>query len=148
MIEKFILTNGNIKVDNKNLHIKKKEKKHKQNVFLVITIIAFLLKKLKDINISKQIDYIEIGIFVIVSLILISLLIYFIFFYQWKNKIDISSISKIEVNNEDDLETEIYIITNKNRQKNIIFRSLENQLKPFLESLKKRNSRIEIVNNK
>ena len=147
MKEKFILTNGYIKVDNKNLYIKKKEK-HKQNVFLVLLIIAFLFKKLKDINISKQIDYIEIGIFVIVSLILISLLIYFIFFYHWKNKIDISSISKIEVNNEDDLETEIYIITNKNRQKNIIFRSLENQLKPFLESLKKRNSRIEIVNNK
>ena len=78
MKEKFILTNGYIKVDNKNLYIKKKEK-HKQNVFLVLLIIAFLFKKLKDINISKQIDYIEIGIFVIMSLILIPLLIYFIY---------------------------------------------------------------------
>ena len=147
-IEKFTLTNGFIEISNNQINIKEKGNSFKTRVVTAILVIAFIYRLINKSNIFSKTDitkdYFYLVILVIVSLLFLALLTYFVFFHHWKNSMKITTITKIEIDKEDSLETEISIITNKSRQKHIEFRNLENQVEPFLEELKKRNSRIEI----
>jgi len=147
----FILTNGEVNVSNTDIKIDVKTSFNIQQ--FIINISLYLL-----FSSSVIIDYIDKGytasIFGYVKLVLVVFVfiaLVFACFYKlfktnFKSKINILEIKKIEIE-ETFLEPNINhlkIYNNKNRVKILSFRVLENQVKPFLKVMNNKNSRIEI----
>ena len=152
--ERFVLTDRYLEISNNQINIiDKKGKRIKNELFsknngwlIVIGVVLTgnLTRKIIK-GLSETIsDYISIGLQSIGLIFIICLILYLIFRHKWKNNIEIIDISKIEIDSEDEFEHEVSLITNSKREKIISFRKLENQLEPFIEALKKRNSRIVI----
>lgn len=152
VIERFVLIDSFLEISNDTLIIKDKKNRIKNDLIRkggVITIIVSVLiynifkKTMNDFS-EKTINYVSLFLQSIGILFLIALFIYLIFRHKWKNSIKINELIKIEIDSDDEFEYDLTLITYDKRSKLISFRKLENQLEPFLETLKKRNTRIEI----
>ena len=152
--ERFVLTDRYLEISNNQINIIDKKGKRikyellsKNNGWLIVIGVVLTGNLTRKIikGFSETIsDYISIGLQSIGLIFIICLILYLIFRHKWKNNIEIIDISKIEIDSEDEFEHEVSLITNSKREKKISFRKLENQLEPFIEALKKRNSRIVI----
>lgn len=88
-------------------------------------------------------NYIDFGLRVIGMLAIVMIFWYLIFRRKSKRNLIINDIETIEVDKQE-FETAITIRFHHKREIELNFRNLENQIEPFLEALKKRNSRVQI----
>jgi hypothetical protein len=88
-------------------------------------------------------NYIDFGLRVIGMLAIVMIFWYLIFRRKSKRNLIINDIETIEVDKQE-FETAITIRFHQKREIELNFRNLENQIEPFLEALKKRNSRVQI----
>lgn len=151
MKEKFILTDGYVEVDNTQFHIQvngfKKDLKNRGGwltVLLVIISTNVFNNFRNEKHFQKASNYFDFGLQILGIISIVCILWYIIFRKKWFKSNYINELKKIKVNKILN-ETEITIYFKNNRTKVLEFRNLENQLEPFIEALKKRNSRIEII---
>jgi hypothetical protein len=154
--ERFVLTDRYLEISNNKINILDKKGKRirnelfsKNNGWLVVIGVVLTGNIIREFikGFSEKIsDYISVGLQGLALIVIICLIIYLMFRHNFKNNIEIVDISKIEIDSEDDFEHEVSLITTSKREKIVSFRKLENQLEPFIETLKKRNSRIVIKN--
>ncbi|RNC84940.1 MAG: hypothetical protein ED556_10180 [Winogradskyella sp.] len=150
--ERFILVDRYLDISNNQINIiDKKGRRIKNELFsknngwlIVIGVVLTgnIIRKYTTDFSEKLSDYISIGLQSLGLIFIISLSVYLVFRHKWSNLIEIVEISKIEIDSEDEFEYEVSLITKSKRTKTLIFRKLENQLQPFLEAIKKRNSRV------
>ncbi len=151
-MESFVLVNGYVALDNTLMKIDNRKQSIKNDlkssslIIIVGGIIIFnLFKKYQfsnGIETFKSLFYLGLQLLGIIGIIMI--LYYAIFKKKWSNNISIRDIAIIEIDNDDDFEHELTVITTNRREKILNFRKLEHQLEPFLEAIKKKNSRITV----
>lgn len=155
--ECFVLVDRYLEISNNQINIiDKKGKRIKNELFsknngwlIVIGIVLtsnIIRKFTKDFS-EKISDYISIGIQGLGLIAIIYIILHLLLKNKWQNNIEIVDLNKIEIDSEDDFEHDVLLITNSKREKRIAFRKLENQFHPFIEAIKKRNSRIIIKHN-
>ncbi|CAL2076292.1 hypothetical protein [Tenacibaculum sp. 190524A02b] len=147
----FILTNGEVSVSNTDLKIDVKTGFNVQQFIINISLYllfswSIIIDYIDKGYTASVFGYVKLVLVVVVFAALVFACFYKLFKTNFKSKIDILEIKKIEVE-EIFLEPNINhlkIYDNKNRVKVLSFRVLENQVKPFLEFINNKNSRIEI----
>lgn len=150
-MKKFILVDGYISMDNSQLFIDinnfKKDLKNRGGwLGLFFTLIGIsVFNNFRNENyFEKVFHYLDFG-FRIIGMLTIIIVFYYVFFMRKSSrKLFINEITKVEIE-KGEFETEIVLNFSNKRSKDITFRNLENQIEPFLETLKKRNSRIEFI---
>ncbi|WP_298767060.1 hypothetical protein [uncultured Polaribacter sp.] len=149
-MEKFVMVDGYISMDNKQLFLDinshKRDLKSRGGwlgVFFAFVGIS-VLHTFKRIELLKNFfDYFDFGLRILGGITIIVVIIYLIFFRKSNKKLYINEIKKIDVEKQE-FETDVSIIFNNKKRLELEFRNLENQLQPFLETIQKRNSRIKI----
>ena len=149
-MEKFVLVDGYVSLNNEQLFIDinsfKKDLRQRGGwlgVFLAFLGIS-LLHNIKEINYFKSFfNYFDFGLRILGVITIICLLVYIIFFFKSKKNLLINDITKIKVD-KILLESDVTIYFSKRRRILITFRNLENQIDPFIEAIKKRNTRVKI----
>ncbi|WP_338731126.1 hypothetical protein [Mangrovimonas cancribranchiae] len=152
MKKRFVLVQGYVSMDNDTLYVENNKHNIVQDLKskTILPIIAGILlyniiqKQKFNSTIETTKEIILLGFQWLGLIVIILIIAYLIFKIHWSNKIIINNLKKIEIDNSDDFVTEMTLTTVKNREKHMEFRKLENQLEPFLEEIKKRNSRIKI----
>ena len=149
-MDKFVLVEGYVSIDNTQLHIDinnlKRDVKDRGGWLAVVFTLVGLstFRSIRDDKYFEKIShYIDFGLRVIGMIAIVLIFWYLIFKKKSKKKLIINEITSIEVTKEE-FETELIIQFNDKREIDLNFRNLENQLTPFLETLKKRNTRIKI----
>ncbi|AUC14292.1 hypothetical protein BTO06_03655 [Tenacibaculum sp. SZ-18] len=147
----FFLVDGQAVVDSEQIKILKnggflKELKTKGWFIIVSALIIYRIQQsIFSEDFDSPMDYVGFGLRLVVILIIVALVFYYSLRFNWKNTIKINDIESIIVE-EDEIETELTILTSNKREKLLEFRTLENQSSNFIEALQKRNSRIVIKN--
>lgn len=150
----FNLIKGQLEINNSEINISYNYKKFSSIIIKFFLSILFILSTKRRIEnfetLVSNYDYIKFSLFILVTLFLIYEFIRSLFKDIWINKIELNEIVKVRIeNNEDEIEVEIKLIKNNGRAKLVKLKKEENQLETFLETLKKRNTRIKIeyINN-
>ncbi len=151
MKDKFQFVNGHVTLSNDILEVDKSFRIKEDNMLFYgvasISIVATFVDKVINFNsIVGLWGYLKLGLYGMAILFILYSVYNLIFKKHWSNKIEINEISIVDVDNDEENKfvTEITISTNTKREKVIKFRKLENQVEPFLQSLKRRNARIEV----
>lgn len=145
----FILVDGKIVVNSETLQIYKdggllKEIKEKGWILIIAILLIYRIQQsVFTNNFESTMDYVRFSLRLTVVIIIVALVFYYLLRYNWYNTIKINSVEAIEIEQNNN-ETELTIITSNKREKIIVFRTLENQVEPFIEALKRGNSRIVI----
>lgn len=145
----FILVDGKIVVNSETLQIYKdggllKEIKEKGWILIIAILLIYRIQQsVFTNNFESTMDYVGFSLRLTVVIIIVALVFYYLLRYNWYNTIKINSVEAIEIEQNNN-ETELTIITSNKREKIIVFRTLENQVEPFIEALKRGNSRIVI----
>lgn len=151
----FKLIYGEAIINNTHIKIKYRKGKYALDVlkfFGSISLIYMFIDKINNYKIIIGVyENIKFWIFGIATIYLVYLFFEFIFKKIWFFKIPINEIVKIEIE-DDEKETEIdeeskieiTLIKNNGREKIFELKKENNQLEPFLEIIKKRNTRIKI----
>lgn len=145
----FILVDGKIVVNSETLQIYKdggllKEIKEKGWILIIAILLIYRIQQsVFTNNFESTMDYVRFSLRLTVVIIIVALVFYYLLRYNWYNTIKINSVEAIEIEQNNN-ETELTIITSNKREKTIVFRTLENQVEPFIEALKRGNSRIVI----
>ncbi|MFY7670165.1 hypothetical protein ACOSP6_03685 [Tenacibaculum sp. MEBiC06402] len=148
----YILVDGKAVVNSESLQIYKdgglvKEIKEKGWLLVISILIIYKIQKSVFKNdFETTMDYVGFGLRLVVVIFIVALVFYYLLRYNWLNTIKINMIESIEIEQNKN-ETELNIVTSNKREKTIVFRTLENQVEPFIEDLMKRNSRIVIKNS-
>ena len=148
---KFVLLNGYVEIDNKQLYLKLKNREVKERGGLIMIFFGiYLINSIHSYTKEDKVfantgDFIQLFLQIIGGLVIFYLIYYFLFKKKWSKNHFINEIDIIKID-KDEFETEFTIQFSNKREINLEFRNLENQLEPFLDELKKRNSRIEIKN--
>lgn len=149
-MDKFVLVEGYVSIDNTQLHIDinnlKKDVKDRGGwlvVFFTLVGVSTFRSFRNDKYFEKISHYIDFGLRVIGMITIVLIFWYLIFRKKSKKKLIINEITSIEVSKEE-FETELVIQFSDKREIDLNFRNLEDQVIPFLETLKKRNTRIKI----
>lgn len=151
-MKKFILVDGYVSMNNQQLFLDINNTKNDiksrggwLGVFLTLVGISVFNNFRSDSYFGSFFHYFDFGLRILGGFTIIAVLYYLFFLKKSKKKLIINEIKKIEIDKKE-FESETSIIFQNNRQQDLNFRNLENQLEPFLDELKKRNSRIEIKN--
>lgn len=153
-VKNYYLIDGHLEINNSTLKIKYSKYRYALKVlkfFGSISMIYLFIKKTTNYqNITGIYENIKFWIFGFASIYLFYLFFYSLFKIVWINKIELNDIVKIEVENDEgedideDSKIEITLIKNNGRKKIIELQKEKNQFDPFLDEIKKRNSRIQI----
>ncbi|WP_439132790.1 hypothetical protein [Polaribacter sp.] len=149
-MKKYVLVNGYISINNERLFLdinKTKDDIKSRGGWLGV-FLAFIgisvLHSIKTVDYFKTFfNYFDFGLRILGGITIIVVLIYLIFLKKRKKNLILNDIQRIELDKLE-FETEVSIIFNDKRRQELNFRNLENQIEPFLEELKKRNTRIKI----
>ncbi len=149
-MKKFVLVDGYVSLNNEQLFVDineaKKDLKSKGGwlgVFFVFVSIS-VFHTFKRMELLKNFfEYFDFGLRILGMLGILAALYYLFFLGKSKKNLIINEIIKIEIDKKE-FETEIALVFTNKREYDISFRNLENQLEPFLEEIKKRNTRVEI----
>lgn len=149
-MKKFVLTDGYVSMDTKQLHVEINTTKNdikKRGGWLGILLSFLTLKLFSDFReeevFDKVSDYFSIGFQFLGVVTIILIFMYLLFLRKSKNNLMINDIIKIELDKLE-LETNVTLVFSSKREFDLSFRNLENQITPFLEELKKRNTRLKI----
>lgn len=149
-MKKYVLVDGYVSFNNEQLFVDinktKKDVKHRGGwlgIFFVFVSISVFANLRKEIYFEKVFHYFDFGLRVLTLFVILGVLYYLFFLRKSKKNLFINDITKIEIDKEE-FETEVTLVFSNKRKYDISFRNLENQLEPFLEELKKRNTRIEV----
>ena len=154
MKEQFVLVDGYISMDNSKLYldiknnIKSDVKKRGGWLTIFLGIVGFsTFRNLQnDAYFEKVAHYINFGIRILGILTAVAILWYLLFKGKSKRNLIINEIKTIEID-QYEFESELTIQFLNKREIDLSFRNLEHQMDPFIEALKKRNSRIIIKTN-
>lgn len=147
-MEKFVLVNGYVSMDNSQLFLDinsfRSDLKNRGGWLGVI--FAFLgisiFNSFRNVDyFEKVFHYIDFGLRILGMITIIVIFWYLIFIKKSKKKLFINDISTIELYPKE-FETEVTIKFSGRGEIDLSFRKLENQLSPFLEAIKKRNTRV------
>lgn len=145
----FILVDGKIVVNSETLQIYKdggllKEIKEKGWILIIAILLIYRIQQsVFTNNFESTMDYVGFSLRLTVAIIIVALVFYYLLRYNWYNTIKINTVETIEIEQNNN-ETELTIITSNKREKTIVFRTLENQVEPFIEAIQRGNSRIVI----
>ena len=149
-MERFVLVDGYISMNNEKLELEinnsRKDLKERGgwlSVFFVFVGISVLSSLRKDDYFKKITEYIDFGLRILGMIAIVGILYYILFMKKSKKNLIINEIKRVDID-KGELETEVTLVFNNRREKELEFRTLENQVNPFIEALKKRNTRIEI----
>ncbi len=144
-MDKFILVNGNIKISNTEIKLDiDRFEEMKNKLYFILFPLTWCVDYFEPNLDFLKTNYFRSIIFIMLSIFIIYTFFYMLFFMNWSRNINITSIKKIFIDyeTENKHEIEIDIVIKNNRNQIIKFRKKENMLEPFIDSLKKRNSRI------
>lgn len=149
-MNKFVLVDGYVSMDNSQLYIDinsfKKDIKERGGwlaIFFTFIGISVYRNFRDETYFEKLFNYIDFGLRVL-GMITIVLVFWYVFFKRKSKKnLIINEIKSVEIDKAE-FETEVTLTFTNNREIDLSFRNLENQLEPFIEALKKRNTRIEV----
>ena len=148
--KKIVLVNGYISMNNEQLFLdinKTKSDLKSRGGWLGVffTLIGVsVFNNLKNVNyFSSFFHYFDFSLRILGGLAILAIFYYLIFMRKSKKNLIINEVKKIELEKKE-FETEVSIIFNNERQQDLNFRNLENQLELFLEEFKKRNSRVKV----
>ena len=151
-MKKFILVDGYVSMNNQQLFLDINNTKNDiksrggwLGVFLTLVGISVFNNFRNDSYFGSFFHYFDFGLRILGGLTIIVVFYYLFFLKKSKKNLIINEIKKIEIEKKE-FESETSIVFQNNRQQDLNFRNLENQLESFLDELKKRNSRIEIKN--
>ncbi|PQJ22896.1 hypothetical protein [Tenacibaculum sp. SG-28] len=147
-MERFVLVNGYINLDNSQLYIDEFKQEVKNRGGLLGIFLGFLIitihHNLKNVKyFEKLFSFFDFGLRILGIITIIIALFYLIFKKKSKKNLIINEIESIELS-KNEFETELTLTFSDKKEIALNFRNLENQINPFIESLKKRNSRIKI----
>lgn len=144
MVDGYVsINNEQIFIDINNFKRDLKQRGGWLGVFLAFLGIS-IFHNLKNIEYFKNFfEYFDFGLRALGVITIVVVFIYLIFFHKSKKNLLINEISKISIEKVL-LETDVTIYFSNRRRINLSFRNLENQLEPFINALKKRNTRIKI----
>lgn len=147
-MEKFVMVYGYVKMDNSQLFLDIKEMKKDIKdrggwlaILFIITGISVFQSFRKDEYFQGIMDYFDMGLRILGMLGILAIFYYLIFKKKSKKNMMINDIQKVEID-KSEFETEVTLQFSSKREVDLNFRNLENQLEPFLEALKKRNTRL------
>ena len=151
-MEKFVMVYGYVKMDNSQLFLDVKDLKKDIKdrggwlaILFALTGLSVFRNFRNDEYFEKIAHYIDMGLRILGMLAIVAILWYLIFKKKSKKNMMINDIQTIEID-KSEFETEVTLQFSSKREVDLNFRNLENQLEPFLEALKKRNSRLIIKN--
>jgi hypothetical protein len=149
-MKKFVLVDGYISLNNEQIFIdiNKTKKDIKQrggwlSIFLTLIGISVFHNLKNEVYFEKTFHYFDFGLRILGGITIIGIFYYLFFLRKSKKNLVINEITKIEIDKLE-FETELTLVFLNKREFDINFRNLESQLAPFLEEIKKRNSRIKI----
>ena len=139
-------------MDNKQLFVDINETKKdlKQRGGLLGILLAFVgLSTYHNIRnteyFQKIAHYFDFGLRILGMIAIVAILYYLFFLRKSKKNLIINEIIKVTIDKLE-FETEVTLKFSNKREYEVNFRNLENQLEPFIEEIKKRNTRVEISN--
>ena len=131
MKKEFVTVRGKVFIENDLLTISNKKLKENKDMYWMGFNAIFAMHIIDKDSKAKPLAYAILGI---LAFLIIIALIEFFFINSWKNKIPLSSIQSVKV--EDDrigLETLVILKLRSGKRKEITFRTLENQFEPFVD---------------
>ena len=145
-MDQFVLVNGYIKIDNSKIVIEERNTELKDRGGFIGILFALICISLyhdfqKIETLKSFFFYFNIVLKFIGIITIIYLLFYISFQKKWSKRLIINELTKIVIESSE-FEYDVKLVFNNARNREIEFRKLENQFEPFLELLKKRNSRI------
>lgn len=150
-MDKFVLVDGYVSIDNSRLYVdinnfKKDVKERGGWLAIFFTVIGIsVYRNIRNDNYFEKIThYIDFGLRIIGIVVIVILFWYIIFKRKSKRNLIINDIESVEIDKAE-FETELIIKFANKREIDLSFRNLENQIEPFIEALKKRNTRIKII---
>lgn len=150
-MKKFVLVDGYVSMDNTQLFVDinntKKDLKQRGGwlgVFFTLLGIS-VFHSIKSVDYFKNaFYYFDFGLRILGMIGIVCFIYYLFFLRKSKKNLIINEISQIDIDKQE-FETEITLKFSSKRQFDINFRNLENQLEPFIDAIKKRNTRVKIV---
>lgn len=150
-MNKYILVDGYVSLNNEQLFIDVNETKKdvKQrggwlSVFLTLLGVSIYKNLRNEKYFEKVFEYVDFGLRIIGFITILIVLYYLFFLRKSKKNLIINEVVKLEIQ-KFEFETELTLVFSSKRKYDISFRNLENQIEPFIEELKKKNSRIQII---
>lgn len=151
-MEKFVLEDGYISMNNEQLFLDIKTTKNDiksrggwLGVFLTFVAIS-VFHTIKNIEkLSTFFDYFDFGLQILGGITIIAIFYYLIFLRKSKKNLLIRDLAKITLSKKE-FTTDAVLTFHNKRELDLHFRNLENQLEPFINEVKKRNTRIIIEN--
>lgn len=142
---KVLVTNSEVKV--KTNQFSKRELKYHGKKFLIITLITLTYKYFfkSEFSKSKVWNYTLDGFIWFGFIVFLLVVLYAIFYYNFKNNIQISEIKEIEISKLKKKTIDITLTKTNNRSKFIEFEKETDEYKRFIDLLKKRNTRMKII---
>lgn len=152
-MEKFVLVDGYVSLNNEQIFVDinsfKRDLKQRGGwlgVFLAFLGIS-LFHNIKEVDYFKSFfNYFDFGLRIIGVITIICIIIYMIFFFKSKKNLLINDITKIQID-KILLESDVILYFSKRKRIVLTFRNLEKQIDPFIEAIKKRNTRVKIEYN-
>ena len=131
MKQEFITARGKLFIDDEKLVIRNYKLKNRSDMYWMGLMALVCLYRLEKDSPIAMLNYLLLGI---IGFILLLSLIEVLFIYSWKNKIRLQEIVTYKVTNDQvGLETMVTLKLRSGKQKEILFRTHEQQLQPFLE---------------
>ncbi len=147
-MEKFVLVYGYVRMDNSQLFLDinsfKRDVKDRGGwltVFFVFIGFSVFNNFRNEKYFEEMFHYFDFGLRIAGMITIVIIFWYLLFYRKSKKNMIINDIDTLEIEKHE-LETEISIHFSNKRTIDLNFRNLENQIEPFLEALKKRNTRI------
>jgi hypothetical protein len=112
-------------------------------VLLTLVSLSVFNNLSKESYFEKISHYIDFGLRIVGMLAILIIFWFLLFKRKSKKSLIINDISLIKID-KGEFETEVTLQFSNKREIELNFRNLENQLEPFLEEIKKRNTRLKI----
>ena len=151
-MEKFVLVYGYVRMDNSQLfidiHSLKNDVRDRGGwlmIFFAFIGISVFNNFRNEAYFETVFQYIDFGLRIIGMIAIVVVLWYLLFRRKSKKNMIINEIQSLEIDKQE-FETEITVQFANKREVVLNFRNLENQIEPFLNAIKKRNSRVIVKN--
>ncbi|WP_075344481.1 hypothetical protein [Tenacibaculum agarivorans] len=148
-MEKFILTDGVIAMNNEQLFYTKTENQKNSTTIQLFTIISLAALVIKDVEDDATLSnfgfYLMLIVLVVAVFSYLDAIYYFLFRTKSNKKLIINEIEKVTIamdTDQEELSHSVSLEFSNRKNKDLNFRKYENQLEPFLAAIKKRNSRV------
>lgn len=149
-MKQFVLVDGYAQINNEQIFITEKNLKKDlkrrggwSGIFFGFIGLSVYSNLKQGDYFTNLFQYLDFGLRISALIVIVCVLVYLLFLRKSKKKLFINDITKVEIDKKE-FETSVNLKFSSRREFELSFRNLENQLEPFIEELKKRNTRLNI----